>query len=97
LQQGCDSQDAMPDALNVGTGRKETAPTSCPACKRVPLILLKFSYGAIEHARVGCLCRSVAIHHTNRGDPAVHENTAPLPEVAVAVDKTPDFTTSWWR
>ena len=97
MQQGWDSQDAMPNALNVGTGRKETAPTSCPACKRVPLILLKFSYGAIEHAQVGCLCRSVAILHTNRDDLAVHQKTAPLPEVAVAIEKTPDFTTGWWR
>jgi len=49
----------MPDAANVETGRKGTAPASCPECKRVPLILFTLSAGIIEHARVGCLCRSV--------------------------------------
>ena len=52
--------DAMPDAANVRPAA-EAAPTSCPRCKRVPLILLTFSAGITEHARVGCLCRSVAV------------------------------------
>jgi hypothetical protein len=52
--------DAMPDAANVRPAG-EAAPTSCPRCERVPLILLTLSAGIIEHARVGCLCRSVAL------------------------------------
>ncbi len=35
----------------------------CPACQRVPLIVFSFAGGAIEHARVGCLCRSVVLEH----------------------------------
>jgi hypothetical protein len=50
--------DAMADAANVRPAG-EAAPTSCPRCKRVSLILLTFIAGIIEHARVGCLCRSV--------------------------------------
>ena len=42
---------------------EENAPKRCPACQRVPLILLNLAGGAIEHARVGCLCRSVALEH----------------------------------
>ena len=45
------------------TMEEENAPKRCPACQRVPLILLNLAGGAIEHARVGCLCRSVALEH----------------------------------
>ena len=51
----------MPDATNVETGREGAAPASCPECKRVLLILFTCSAGIIEHARVGCLCRSVVV------------------------------------
>jgi hypothetical protein len=40
-----------------------SVPASCPVCKCVPLILFKFSDGPIERARVGCLGRSVVVHH----------------------------------
>ncbi len=42
---------------------EENAPKRCPTCQRVPLILLSLASGAIEHARVGCLCRSVVLEH----------------------------------
>ncbi len=51
----------MPDAANIETGGNEAGPKTCPTCKRVPLILFTFSAGAIERARVGCLCRSVVV------------------------------------
>jgi hypothetical protein len=42
---------------------EENAPKRCPACQRVPLILLSLASGTIEHARVGCLCRSVVLEN----------------------------------
>jgi hypothetical protein len=40
---------------------EENAPKRCPTCQRVPLILFILAGGAIEHTRVGCLCRSVVL------------------------------------
>lgn len=42
---------------------EENAPKRCPTCQRVPLIVLSLAGGTIEHARVGCLCRSVVLEH----------------------------------
>jgi len=42
---------------------EENIPKRCPACQRVPLILLSLAGGTIEHARVGCRCRSVVLEH----------------------------------
>jgi len=39
------------------------SPKRCPTCQRVPLILLSLAGGTIEHARVGCLCRSAVLEH----------------------------------
>jgi len=41
--------------------REENASKRCPTCQRVPLTLVSLAGGVIEHARVGCLCRSVFI------------------------------------
>jgi hypothetical protein len=43
--------------------REGYSPKRCPTCQRVPLILLSLAAGAIEHARVGCLCRTVVLEH----------------------------------
>ena len=40
---------------------QENAPKRCPTCLRVPLTLVSLAGGVIEHARVGCLCRSVIL------------------------------------
>jgi len=40
---------------------EECAPKWCSTCQRVPLILLSLADGNIEHARVGCLCRSMVL------------------------------------
>ena len=37
---------------------EDNAGKRCPACQRVPLILIRLVGGAIAHTRVGCLCRS---------------------------------------
>ena len=42
---------------------EENAPKRCPTYQRVPLIVLSLAGGTIEHARVGCLCRSVVLEH----------------------------------
>jgi hypothetical protein len=44
---------------------EEDSPKRCPVCQRVPLILFGLAGGTFEHARVGCLCRSVVLEHLN--------------------------------
>jgi len=44
---------------------EENSPKRCPTCQRVPLILFSLAGGTFEHARVGCLCRSVVLEHLN--------------------------------
>ena len=55
-------EDAMPDAANIGPNwREEAAPTACSVCWHVQLMLFTLSAGKIEHARLGCLCRSMVV------------------------------------
>jgi len=44
---------------------EEDSPERCRTCQRVPLILLSLASGTIEHARVGCLCRSVILERAS--------------------------------
>jgi len=44
---------------------EDDARKRCPACQRVPLILISLVGGAIGHTRVGCLCRSQILEHLN--------------------------------
>jgi len=44
---------------------EDDARKCCPACQRVPLILISLVGGAIGHTRVGCLCRSQILEHLN--------------------------------
>jgi len=62
--------DSMANAANSETRRNE--PMACPVCQRVPLMLFRLFAGKIEHARVGCLCRSLIVR------PDADQNRQPL-------------------
>lgn len=50
------------DAVRArGTMGEEDSPKRCPTGQGVPLILLSLAGGTMEHARVGCLCRSAVL------------------------------------
>jgi hypothetical protein len=69
----------MPDIAKIETGREGTAFPSCPECKHVPLFLFALSAGVIEHARVGCLCRSLVVRsHANLSGQPAHHNAPTL-------------------
>jgi hypothetical protein len=47
----------------------------CPACDQVPLILLSFDNGNIDHARIGCRCRSLLLLPEFEEEPQIAQPT----------------------
>jgi hypothetical protein len=51
-----------PVSVHLGVVVGDQDPRRCVRCGRVPLLVLVFAGGVIQHARVGCTCFGVRLH-----------------------------------